>query len=258
MIRDFRKRFLKTLQLFGINPKYTLNTFRAIPYFVRSIFAYKRSAIGSAFRLRLKHLYPILDDVHKPAGTIQNHYFFQDLWAAKKVFLVRPSMHVDIGSRIDGFVSHLLLFMPVDVIDIRPIQSKVEGLNFIQGDARDLDMFSPDSVESLSSLHAIEHFGLGRFGDFVDADGWRKAISEMIRILKPGGRLYFSVPIGIERVEFNAHRIFSPLTILESFAEISLVSFGVVDDKNCFFETADPFSYEAATYACGLFEFFKP
>jgi hypothetical protein len=32
--------------------------------------------------------------------------------------------------------------------------------------------------------------------------------------LKPGGRLYLSTPIGIERVEFNANWVFNPYTIL--------------------------------------------
>src|SRR5258708_35341646 len=47
--------------------------------------------------------------------------FHQDLWAARMVFEQRPSRHVDVGSRIDGFVAHVLPFMLVTVVDIRPL-----------------------------------------------------------------------------------------------------------------------------------------
>jgi SAM-dependent methyltransferase len=250
--------FYKAFQLFGIDLQCTFNTFRVMPYFIRSLLVYQKSARGTSFQLKLKHFHPILNDIYKPAGATQNHYFFQDLWAAKKIFAARPSRHIDIGSRIDGFVSHLLVFMPVEIIDIRPIKSKAEGLKFIQGNATNLHRFYADSIESISSLHAIEHFGLGRYGDQVDANAWREAISEMIRILKPGGRVYFSVPIGAEHVEFNAHRIFSPYTILDAFSEISLYSFAVVDDNNRFLEGVDPGDYKSSMCACGLFEFIKP
>ncbi len=55
------------------------------------------------------------------------HYFHQDLWAAKKIFKRRPMTHVDIGSRVDGFVAHLLVFMPVTAVDIRYLDSNIEG-----------------------------------------------------------------------------------------------------------------------------------
>lgn len=36
----------------------------------------------------------------------------------------------------------------------------------------------------------------------------------MVTLLKPGGTLYLSTPIGRERVEFNANWVFDPRTIL--------------------------------------------
>ena len=73
-----------------------------------------------------------------------------------------------------------------------------------------LARFADGSLESLSTLHAVEHFGLGRYGDPIHPDGWRRAAEALARVLAPGGRLYFSVPIGRERLVFNAHRVFSP------------------------------------------------
>ena len=71
-----------------------------------------------------------------------------------------------------------------------------------------------ESTDSLSCLHALEHFGLGRYGDPVDYDGYLKGFDNLYRILKPGGRLYFSVPMGPQRIEFDAHRVFSMAYLL--------------------------------------------
>lgn len=68
--------------------------------------------------------------------------------------------------------------------------------------------------DSLSCLHAIEHFGLGRYGDPIDPLGYERGIANMAQLLKSGGRFYLSTPIGQERVEFNANRVFDPRTII--------------------------------------------
>lgn len=77
-------------------------------------------------------------------------------------------MHLDIGSRIDGFIAHILCFMSVTAVEIRTISSDVAGLTFIQGGATELVSVSGLSISSLSSLHAAEHFGLGQYSDSID------------------------------------------------------------------------------------------
>jgi SAM-dependent methyltransferase len=71
-----------------------------------------------------------------------------------------------------------------------------------------------DYCDSLSCLHALEHFGLGRYGDPIDPNGYEHGIRNMANILRPRGVLYLSVPVGVERVEFNANRVFNPNTIV--------------------------------------------
>jgi len=209
------------------------------------------------FPLHLRSVRPMLHDRREEAGGIQSHYFFQDIWAARKIHNVRPTRHIDIGSLIEGFVAHLLCFMPVEVIDIRPLRKEVAGLTFVQEDATHLAGIPDNSIESLSSLHAIEHFGLGRYGDPIDPDAFHHAMAALARVLKPGGRLYFSVPVGRQRVQFNSQRIFSPIAVLERFAALRLVSFSAVDDECQFRENVSPDSLGDARCACGLFEFTK-
>ena len=45
--------------------------------------------------------------------------------------------------------------------------------------------------DSISSLHAIEHFGLGRYGDPIDYYGHIKAISNITKMLKKMGPYTF-------------------------------------------------------------------
>jgi SAM-dependent methyltransferase len=117
--------------------------------------------------------------------------------------------------------------------------------------------------DSLSCLHALEHFGLGRYGDPVDFDGFLKALSKINNILKTGGKFYLSVPIGPQRIEFNAHRVFSVNYLLSLVSEnYKIDSFSYVDDKEDLFKNVE-FSDEeisrnfGCSYGCGILELTK-
>jgi hypothetical protein len=75
--------------------------------------------------------------------------------------------------------------------------------------------------------------------------------------LKPGGKLFLSVPVGRERVCFNAHRVFSPSTVKDFFQELQLKAFSLVDDAGRFHEEILPEGADNLDYGCGLFEFVK-
>ena len=123
------------------------------------------------FPILREEISPYLRDMEMCAGSIGGDYFYQDIWAARKIHKRLPKEHVDIGSRIDGFITHLLVFMEnVTVMDVRPAESNVPGLKFVEADCTTLKMLGDDSVDSISSLHAAEHFGLGRYGDPVDPE----------------------------------------------------------------------------------------
>jgi hypothetical protein len=250
--------FFRALGVNGLDPKAGLRALVNFPRFFRDIVRYRRMTnLHPSFRIGFINLYPCFSDYTDKAGGAKGHYFHQDLHIARKIFKRRPARHVDIGSRVDGFVAHLLTFMPVEVVDIRPIKSQVAGLSFLQGDATMLKGFSDDSLDSISTLHAAEHFGLGRYGDPINPEAPFAYMKSLSRVLAPGGRLYFSVPVGRERLEFNAHRIFAPQTILDVFQELTLISFAAVLDDGDLYTSVAPTICNDSSMACGIFEFTK-
>lgn len=174
------------------------------------------------FAIHEKYQWPIITDKFAEAGTIKN-YFCQDLWAARLIIRQGVKKHFDIGSRLDGFIAHLLAAdIDVQMIDIRKFPGEVEHLYTIVDDATTLHQIQDESVESMSALCSLEHFGLGRYGDPIDPEACFKCFANMQRKLKKGGHLYISVPVGKERVEFNAHRVFYADTIIECFSDLHL------------------------------------
>lgn len=194
---------------FGFDPRKLLRSLRGLPRFIRDLFRFRAGYSG-----RLE-LLPCLHDWYAEAGTTKDEYFWQDLVVARMICAARPERHVDIGSRVDGFVAHVASFRDIEIFDIRPITTRIPGVLFKQADLMAADAPLTEYCDSLSCLHALEHFGLGRYGDPVDPKGYESGLRNMARILRPNGCFYLSVPVGIERVEFNANRIFDPQTIVD-------------------------------------------
>lgn len=134
-------------------------------------------------------LVPCLHDWHEEGGVTKNEYFWQDLLVARKIFSAKPDKHVDIGSRVDGFVAHVASFREIEVFDIRPISTIIPGVIFRQADLMNFHESIVDYCDSLSCLHALEHFGLGRYGDPIDPKGHESGVCNMSRMLRSGGGL---------------------------------------------------------------------
>lgn len=180
------------------------------------------------FAYSKEYKYPIYWDRFEKAGSM-GCYFWQDLWASKLIFKNNPKKHFDIGSRIDGFIGHLASFRDnIVMIDVRPIDSKIPGVEFVCDDATMLRGIRDESIESLSALCSLEHFGLGRYGDMIDPEACFKAFHSIVRVIKKGGHVYVSVPIGREHLEFDAHRVFYAKTIVNEFYPMELIEFSCV------------------------------
>jgi hypothetical protein len=98
------------------------------------------------------------------------------------------------------------------------------------------ELLLPECTDSVSSLHAVEHFGLGRYGDPICYDGYLKGFENITYLLKSNGKFYFSVPLGEQRIEFHGHRVFSLSYLLEMVSkDYTINSFSYVNDEGDFF-----------------------
>jgi len=266
-MRKFKKRFkdnsrlaysrARTSALYRwINPLIDpLRLIGAIPRYVGFFKDWiKYSELLGAEPIRILDTYPCIHDKTQTT-SFDAHYFYQDIWAFKKIYENKPDYHVDVGSRVD-FVGFLTAISKVIFIDIRPLMVTLENFDSRKGSILSMP-FEANSIHSLSSLHVAEHIGLGRYGDSLDPLGTKKACEELSRILAVGGNLYFSLPVGKPRLCFNAHRIHSPQQIIEYLSNLELVELSGIDDKGRFKRNIDISILEDSNYACGLFHFTK-
>jgi hypothetical protein len=245
------RHFLRSWVLPFVDPRQLLSV-TLLPRFLLDLRAYRRLAKGE--RVLLSDAYPCLSDrvSHTPFDA---HYFYQGAWLARRLERIPTALHVDAGSSV-MMVSVLSAQVPLVFVDYRPLQTRLPGILPVAGNLTALP-FADSSLVSISSLHVIEHVGLGRYGDPIDPTGSGRAAAELQRVVSARGRLYVSVPVGRERVCFNAHRVFAPATIVEMFPRMKLESFSVVDDAGRFTENAALGVASALEYGCGMFEFTK-
>ena len=172
------------------------------------------------FKDGLAFSYPCLTD-RTESTPIEPVYFFQDAWAARKIFEIKPATLYDIGSSVKT-MSIIAQTIPVIFVDIRRIDVKLDGLTFLEGDITKLP-FANDSIDCISSLCVVEHIGLGRYGDPLDNWGSEKAVTELRRVLAPRGFVLFSVPVDRQnQVHYNANRAFSRDYVLKLFEGLTL------------------------------------
>ena len=244
------------MKLFRLGPSGLIQILKSPKEFWRFLTDFRKFKIGNDMDVSFL---PVISDFTGSAGIMSGHYFHQDLLVAQKIYLANPKRHLDVGSSIEGFVAHVASFRPIEIIDIRNVDSKTENITFFQADL----MYPSDvKTDSLSCLHTLEHFGLGRYGDPIDPDGHIKGFRNLVQMVDKGGTFYISFPIGSkERVEFNAHRVFNPLSILAwpGAEQLSLVDFAFVDDSGDLHTRATPneANERKLNYGCGIYTFIK-
>lgn len=213
-------------------------------------FQYKKSTPQNE-KILIDYLFPCISD-YLSQTYIEPIYFYQDLWAFKKILVQSPSFHLDVGSH-HKFVAFLSTIVPVTMVDIRPLSLSVESIHFKKGTILNLP-FENESINSLSSLCVLEHIGLGRYGDEIDPFGTEKAVAELKRVLIPKGRLYISVPIAKNnRVCFNAHRCFSLEYIKKIFSPLTFVDMKFIVGNSL----VDGYDENTSHDVTGLFELMK-
>lgn len=210
---------------------------------------------GGRFLCRWKFRLPCLDDATEQT-SFDHHYVYHPAWAARILAKNKPACHYDIGSSL-AFVSLVSAFFSVKFFDYRPAPLTLSGLSCGHADLLSLP-FEDASIGSLSCMHVVEHVGLERYGDAFDPQGDIKAMSELIRVLKPGGALLFVVPLG-ERaiIQYNAHRIYTYTQVISFFSSLNLKSFAFIKDNGAFIEHASCNDTTGQRYGCGCFYFTK-
>jgi hypothetical protein len=256
------RRIEEILQSIGLDIVKVLKNLTDLPNFFRKYKTLKAQK-GTDDLFPFGKWYPRLREWKEQGGVASGHYFHQDLFVAQQIFKHNPQRHIDIGSLVDGFVAHVAAFREIEVWDIRAIDAKVSNIHFYQADLMQLPPSLIASADSVSSLHAIEHFGLGRYGDPIDYYGYKKAIENIHSILKENGRFYFSVPIGPQRIEYNAHRVFSLSYLFEYLSTyFDIEHLSIVDDKGDLHPHINITPEGIACnygchYGCGIFELIK-
>lgn len=215
------------------------------------------SANDIRFALRWADRQPCVADA--TATTAYDwHYVLHPGWAARILAQTRPDTHVDISSTL-FFVATVSAFVPIKYYDYRPAKLPLEGVRSEAADLMHLP-FKDEELRSISCMHVIEHIGLGRYGDPLDATGDLKAASELARVVARNGDLLVVVPVGSPAIKFNAHRIYSYAQVVEMFSGLELREFALIPDDMPdpeLIRNAPAERVEQQTYACGCFWFEK-
>lgn len=107
-------------------------------------------------------------------------------------------LHIGGQQRKAGWT--VLNVMPGDAVDI-------------VGDVTDLSRFADESCALIYCSHVLEHVSLARFGE---------TLKGLARILKPGGRLFISVP----DIDVLCHLMLSPRLSVDDKQKVMLLMFG--------------------------------
>ena len=121
-MRTILKRIRFLISFFGIDPVIMIRNISGLPWFLKHLFLFKKLSKKTGLSPDLVLLRPVLNERNEKSGNWKGHYFHQDLLVAGKIFRNQPEKHVDIGSRIDGFIAHVASFREVEVFDIRPME----------------------------------------------------------------------------------------------------------------------------------------
>ncbi len=196
---------------------------------------------------------PILNQ--RDSFSFDSHYTYQAAWAMRRIQALQPEMLVDISSDI-RFITMISAVTPVVYTEYRANNLRLDNIISLQSDILHLP-FEDQSLPAVSCLHVVEHIGLGRYGDKINPKGWHEAIQELGRVIKPGGSLFISVPVGQAVTFFNAHRVYDPVKFPQNFSAFDLREFSGVTTLGKYLEATSPAQLSDEDFGCGLYWFVR-
>lgn len=167
-------------------------------------------------------------------GVGDRHYEYAFVIASLRKYGLVDKDVLDVGSA-GSFLPAMMAALGnrVTCVDLRQWPMQWPGLQCVQGDLLVSDDLSVSaSFNALTCISAIEHFGLGRYGDLEDIDGDIKAMARLRDFLKPGGWLILTVPFGRGAIAFPAHRIYNRSRLgrlVAGFSTLEEAFFGPVE-----------------------------
>ena len=209
----------------GLNIKKIFVGLCSIPKYLFDLmgFFYLHRRINSLVKFKIK-LSPVLIDFYTAAGSYKSEYFVQDLYVANWIFNLNSRKNIiDVGSRIDGFISNVASFSKIVVVDVREVEIPFDNISSLRLDfTREIPEKLKNSYDVVTSLHALEHFGLGRYSDTLDPNGFYKGIKNLSDLAKEDGDICISLPFGDDVVYFNERRTFKKETIIKVLKKLKL------------------------------------
>jgi len=106
-------------------------------------------------------------------------------------------------------------------IDVNPYPYPHPNLRAVRGDAMRCP-FAAESCAAVLAISAIEHIGIGHYGDPLAAAGDHATVQEIVRVLRPGGVVVITVPFG-RAMTTDVQRVYDPLRLTELLRPLTVV-----------------------------------
>lgn len=141
----------------------------------------------------------ISDDVQYADMTVPQSVIPPELDVARK--------SVAVVAESDTFMEAVLLCMCRELTSVRR-RAPVSGTKLFKGATLGPWLADDSQYDVLVCRGLIDSWGLGRFGEPLDANADLKLMQRLRAKLKPGGTLHAVVPVGRDRLVFNTTRIY--------------------------------------------------
>lgn len=176
----------------------------------------------------------LIDKYHRPFRDVDAEMF----WEAFNPDGMKVILEVGCN---DSYVANMLFELGhgVNGVDLRPYGASGEGVmshgcnyHFMQADFNTVDLsFFHGIFDVAVSISAIEHFGLGTYGEQPSPDADVVAMRKIYNLLRPGGECYVTMPYAKDFVVWGTDwRVYNEAALKARIIQ----EFEVVEEKHFF------------------------